>query len=35
MAIIETEYGCDLDAVARDLRAEQAACALACRAMEG
>ncbi len=35
MAVIETEYGCDLDAVAAALRAELAACSLACRAVEG
>ncbi len=35
MAVIENEYNCDLDAVAAALRAEMAACALACRVVEG
>ena len=35
MAIVETEYGCDLGAVAASLRSEMAACALACRVVEG
>jgi hypothetical protein len=35
MAIIETEYDCDLDAVQRDLRAEMVALSLACKAVEG
>lgn len=34
MAIIETEYDGDLDAVAAALKAEMAACALACRVSE-
>lgn len=34
MALIEDEYDGDLDAVAAALRAEMAACALACRMVE-
>ncbi len=34
MAVIERDYGCDLDAVAADLRAERAALALACSVQE-
>lgn len=34
IAIVEDEYGCDLEAVERDLRAEMAACSLACRIAE-
>lgn len=33
LAIVENEFGCDLDAVAAYLRSEMAACALACRAV--
>jgi hypothetical protein len=34
MSVIETEYGCDLDAVAAALRDELAACVLVCRVVE-
>ena len=34
IAIVEGEFDCDLDAVAAALRAELAACALACRVAE-